>query len=201
MALLKHQLVLHPDIVSQFAVDKPIMPYERRFGFSWQLCPWTLADDQGWLLINVEFAYCNLVESGSAADIEESALDAIESHLPYDREEDNVSVSFNPDDITWHTLTKMPEHVAKRYQKALKLIRKCPDRFEAMDKIERLNNTPVTLGGRTFSPSEALDGLLLELADNFRDYIETTPWWKLHWHIWTKKDAPWLEQDSRGEGD
>ena len=41
MPLLKHQLILHPDIVSQFALDKPVTPYERRVGFSWYLCPVT----------------------------------------------------------------------------------------------------------------------------------------------------------------
>lgn len=30
MPLLKHQLILHPDIVSQFELDKPVTPYERK---------------------------------------------------------------------------------------------------------------------------------------------------------------------------
>ena len=41
--------------------------------------------------------------------------------LPDDRDEDNVSVSFDPDDISRRTGSKMPEHVAQRYQQALKL--------------------------------------------------------------------------------
>lgn len=57
--------------------------------------------------------------------------------------------------------------------------------------LEQLNDTPLTLGGRKFAPSEGLDGLLLELADDFRHYIEATPWWKLQWHLWTRK-RPWL---------
>ena len=44
MPLLKHQLILHPDIVSQFELGKPVTPYERRVGFSWCLCPVTLAN-------------------------------------------------------------------------------------------------------------------------------------------------------------
>ena len=58
VALLKHQLVLHPDIVGQVALDKPVTPYERQVGFSWYLCPVTIANVQEWLLVNVEFGYC-----------------------------------------------------------------------------------------------------------------------------------------------
>ena len=65
MPLLKHQLILHPDIVSQFELDKPVTPYERRVGFSWYLCPVTVANAREWLLVNVEFGYCDLVESCS----------------------------------------------------------------------------------------------------------------------------------------
>jgi hypothetical protein len=92
MPLLKHQLILHPDIVGQFALDKPVTPYERQVGFSWYLCPVSVANKQEWMLVNIEFGYCDLVESGNAADIEQAVLDSIEHHLPDDREEDNVSV-------------------------------------------------------------------------------------------------------------
>ena len=193
MPLLKHQLILHPDIVGQFALDKPVTPYERQVGFSWYLCPVIVADNSEWLLVNVEFGYCDLVEVNSVTAVEQAALDSIEYHLPDDRDEDNVSVSFNPDDISWHTADKMPEHVAQRYQQALNLMRRCKDHFDAADAIERLNETPIKLHGRTFTPTEGLEGLLLELADSFRQYIESTPWWKLQWHVWTKK-APWLAQ-------
>ena len=44
MPLLKHQLILHPDIVGQFALDKPVTPYERQVAFSWYLCPVIVAD-------------------------------------------------------------------------------------------------------------------------------------------------------------
>lgn len=196
MPLLKHQLILHPDIVSQFALDKPVTPYERRVGFSWYLCPVTVANAQEWLLVNVEFGYCDLVESDSATDIEQSALDAIDLHLPTDRDDDNVSVSFNPDYISWHTADKMPEHVAKRYQQALTLIRQCENHLDAADEIEQLNETPLTLGGRTFSPAEGLEGLLLELADNFSYYVKTTPWWKVWWHARLDRQ-PWLAQGYR----
>jgi hypothetical protein len=73
-------------------------------------------------------------------------------------------------------------------QQALKLLDIHED---ATDVLEQLNDTPLTLGGRKFAPSEGLDGLLLELADDFRHYIEATPWWKLQWHLWTRK-RPWL---------
>ena len=145
-----------------------------------------------WLLINVEFGYCELVVSGKvAADIEEAVLDTIEGHLPEDRDDDNVSVTFDLDDVTWHTADKMPEHVGLRYQQSLKCIRGYKDRWDAADEIERLNEKPLTIGSRTFAPTEGLEGLLEELADNFRHYIETTPWWKVWWHA--KMDRqPWL---------
>ena len=196
MPLLNHQLILHPDIVGQFALDKSVSPYERQVGFSWYLCPVPVADTHEWLLINVEFGYCDLVESGSAADIEQAVLDAIDLHLPDDREEDNVSVSFDPDDISWHTADKMPEHVGLRYQQALELMRKCKDHLDATDEIERLNDTPLILGGRTFSPTEGLEGLLLELADNFSQYVKTTPWWKVWWHARVDRQ-PWLAKGYR----
>jgi len=39
-----------------------------------------------------------------------------------------------------------------------------------------------------------LEGLLLELSDNFKSYIETTPWWWFQWHLLTRKRSPWLEE-------
>jgi|GEM_PF-878167 len=193
MPLLSHQLILHPDIVGQFVLQKPVTPYERRVGFTWCVCPVKIANAREWLLVNVEFGYCALADSGSAADIEEAALAAIDLHLPDERTDDNVSVSFNPDDTSWHTADKMPEHVAKRYQQALKQIRKCMDSLDAEDEIEQLNDTPLTVGGRTFIPAEGLEGLLLELVDHFSHYAKTTPWWKVWWHA--KADQqPWLAQ-------
>ena len=123
--------------------------------------------------------------------VEQALLNAIESHLPDDRDEDSVSVSLNPGDITWHTADKMPEHVGLRYQEAHKILRKCADIHDADDALEKLNETPLKLHGRTFTPTEGLAGLLLELADNFRHYVETTPWWKVWWHA--KMDRqPWV---------
>lgn len=195
MPLLKHQLILHPDIVGQFALDKPVTPYERQVGFSWYLCPVIVADNSEWLLVNVEFGYCQLViaPEKTPLHIGDAAIRAIEDHLPEDRDEDNVSVSLSTDDVSWRTATQMPEHVGLRYQEAHKILRKCADIHDADDALEKLNETPLKLHGRTFTPTEGLAGLLLELADNFRHYVETTPWWKLQWHVWTKK-APWLAQ-------
>jgi hypothetical protein len=193
MSILKHQLIFHPDIVSQFSLDKPVTPYERQIGFSWYLCLIIVANQNEWLLVNIEFGYCDLVEINDVTEIKQSVLDSIEYHLPDDRDEDNVSVSFDPDDISWHTASKMPEHVAQRYQQVVKLMHKCKDHFDAADAIERLNDTNIKIHGRTFTPREGLEGLLLELADNYQHYIETTPWWKLYWHAWTNK-SPWLEQ-------
>jgi len=177
----------------QLVLQKPVTPYERRVGFTWYLCLVKIANAQEWLLVNVEFGYCALADSGSAADIERAALAAIDLHLPDERNDDNVSVSFNPDDSSWHTADKMPEHVAKRYQQALKQIRKCMDSLDAEDKIEQLNDTPLTVGGRTFTPAEGLEGLLLELADHFSHYAKTTPWWKVWWHAKADRQ-PWLAQ-------
>lgn len=194
VALLTHQLVLHQETMGQLDIGKPVTPFKQRAGFSWFLFPVTVASAQGWLLVNVDFGYCDLVKSVSAADIEWSVLDTIELHLPDDRERDNVSVSFNPADISWHSGGRMSEHVAQRYQQALKQISQCNDFFDAEDKIEQLNNIPLAIGGRRFSPIEGLEGVLLELADNFSHYIETTPWWKAWWHA--KIDhQPWLGQD------
>ena len=193
MPLLKHQLILHPDIVGQFALDKPVTPYERQVGFSWYLCPVIVADNSEWLLVNVEFGYCQLViaPEKTALHIGDAAIRAIENHLPEDRDEDNVSVSLSTDDVSWHTATQMPEHVAQRYQRALQVLRKSKDVHEADDALDKLNEIPINLHGRTFTPTEGLAGLLLELADNFRHYVETTPWWKVWWHA--KMDRqPWV---------
>lgn len=191
MPLLSHQLILHPDIVGQFVLQKPVTPYERRVGFTWYVCPVKIANEQEWLLVNAEFGYCALADTGSAPDIERAALDAIDLHLPDEREDDKVSVSFNPDSIRWHTAAKMPEHVAKRYEQALKQIRKCSNCHDAEDEIEQLNDTALTVGGRTFTPAEGLEGLLLELADHYSHYIKTTPWWKVWWHAKADRQ-PWL---------
>ena len=155
----------------------------------------TLFEQSAWLLINVEFGYCHLVEmpNATALAIEEAAITAIDHHLPVDRDEDNVSVSFRASDVTWHTATKIPEHVGGRYQQAQRLLDKCVDRFDPEEAMDRLNTKPLNLGGRTFAPAEGLEGLLLELADDFRHYLETTPWWRLQWHMWTRR-AAWLEK-------
>ena len=111
-----------------------------------------------------------------------------------EHEEDNVSVSLNPNEITWHTADKIPEHVGLRYQQALALLDACVDIDAAEDALEQLNDTPLTIAGRTFAPSEGFDGLLLELADDYRHYIDTTPWWRLQWHMLIRKRG-WLAQD------
>ncbi len=193
MALLKHQLILHPNIVGQFALDKPVTPYERQVGFSWYLCPVIVADKSEWLLVNIEFGYCQLVIAPDKTPnhIADAAISAIEHHLPDDRDEDNVSVSLSRDDVSWHTATQMFEHVGLRYQEALKILRKCSDIHNADDALEKLNETPLKLHGRSFTPTEGLEGLLLELAENYRHYVETTPWWKVWWHAKTDRQ-PWL---------
>ena len=193
MTILKHQIVVHPDLAGPFASERSITPYERQDGFSWYLCPVVVADKSEWLLVNVEFGYCQLVIAPDKTPnhIADAAISAIEHHLPDDRDEDNVSVSLSSDDVSWHTATQMPEHVGLRYQEAHKILRKCADIHDADDALEKLNETPLKLHGRTFTPTEGLAGLLLELADNFRHYVETTPWWKVWWHA--KMDRqPWV---------
>ena len=195
MALLKHQIVVLPEHVNRFAVDKPVTAYQQRPGFAWYLCPATVGDDQEWLLINVALGYCTLViaPETTALDIGEAAIGAIEYHLPDEREEDNVSVSLSGDDVAWHTAERMPEHVGLQYQQAQRLVAKCQTVHEADEALEGLNERPVTIGGRTFAPREGLEGVLLELADRYRDYIEHTPWWTLQWHLLIRKEAPWLD--------
>ncbi len=196
--MLKHQIILHPDIANQFPGELP--PYEWQAGFSWYLCPVTISGKSEWLLVNVEFGYCQLVTAdgpitdGSIAssmiDISDAAISAIEAHLPDD--EDNVSVSLSG--VTLHTADKIPEHVASRYMQAVKAVSKC--NYDAEDVIDKLNDTPITIGGRTFAPTEGLEGLLLELSDKFKHYMENTPWWKVRWHMW-KDRTPWLEMEYR----
>lgn len=154
-----------------------------------------MGEDQEWLLINVAFGYCALVIAPeiTALYIGDAAISAVEYHFPDEREEDNVSVSRSGDDVTWHTAEKMPEHVGLQYQQAQRRVGKCRTVHEADEALERLNEKPVTIGGRTYAPTEGLEGLLLELADRFRDYMDTTPWWKLQWHLLTRKEAPWLD--------
>ncbi len=195
MSLLKNQIILHPDFVGQFSIDKPVTPYEHRVGFSWYLCPATVATQQVWLLVNIEFGYCELLDApeNTSADIEQCLLDVIERHLPDDREEDNVSVSLNPADVSWHTADKIPVHVGIRYQQATDVLHKCKDICDAEDALETFNDTEITIGSRTFAPADGLNGLLEELADRFRQYIETTPWWKLQWHLLIGK-RPWLNE-------
>lgn len=196
MAMLKHQIITHPDYAEPFRHERSFTPYEPRIGFSWFLYPVTIAKASEWLLVNAEFAYCALLIAPrkDALHIGDAAISAVEYHLPADREEDNVSVSRSGDDVSWHTTEKVPEHVAQRCLMACQLIERCRDIHQADEALETLNDTPLTLHGRTFRPTEGLEGLLRELADDFRDYIEHTPWWKLQWHLLTRREAPWLER-------
>lgn len=193
MTLLKHQLITHADIAGLFSAERSITPYQSHKGFAWYLCPAVIADEQVWLLVNVEFGYVQLLadDSCTAADIEQAVLDVIELHLPDEQEQLNVSVSLKPNQITWHTADKIPEHVGQRYQQALVLLDSCLDILAAHDALEQLNDTELTISGRTFAPSEGMDGLLLELADNYWHYIDSTPWYKRQWHLLTGK-RPWI---------
>jgi hypothetical protein len=188
--MLSHQIILHPDtpFTSSFT------PYERKVGFSWYLCPATVAGEQEWLLVNVEFGYVELLGDNirAASDIEHAVLDIIERHLPDEHVQDNVSVSWNPNQITWHTADKITPFVGSRYQQALALLDECRDITAAEDALEHLNDTQLTISGRTFAPAEGLDGLLLELADNYRHYIDSTAWYKQQWDLLTGK-RPWLD--------
>lgn len=144
--------------------------------------------------MNAEFGYCALViaPSKDALHIGDAAISTVEHYLPADREQDNVSVSLSGDDVSWHTTEKVPELVGNRCLMACALIERCQDIHQADEALEALNDTPLTLHGRTFSPTEGLEGLLIEPADDFRDYIEHTPWLKLQWHPLTRREAPWL---------
>ncbi|MCG5496585.1 hypothetical protein [Ectothiorhodospira variabilis] len=203
MTLLTHQIIVSPDHADQFAHECEITPFKWRVGFSWYLFPVVVAGKQEWLLVNVEFGYCainTLRENNTAMSIGVSALLAIEYHMPEDREEYNVSVSRGCDCVTWHTAEKMPAHVGDRYLRARKRLKKCKTIGQAEDELEKLNEIPLTLGGRTFAPTRGVEGLLRDLADAFRDYIETTPWWKVRWHLWTNR-SPWLELGYRSKRD
>lgn len=195
MGILTHQIITHPDYAEPFRHERSFTPYEPRVGFSWFLYPVTIAKASEWLLVNGEFGYCELViaPSKDALHIGDTAISAVEYHLPADREEDNVSVSLSGDDVSWHTTEKVPEHVGKRCLMACALFERCRDINQADEALEALNDTPLTLHGRTFTPTEGMEGLLRELADDFRDYIEHTPWWKQCWHRLAGK-APWLDR-------
>jgi hypothetical protein len=43
-----------------------------------------------------------------------------------------------------------------------------------------------------FALAKGLDGLLLELADNYRYYIDSMPWFKQQWVLLTGK-RPWID--------
>ena len=163
MSLLKHQLITHADIAGQFTVESSITPYQSQQGFAWYLCPAVVADEQVWLLVNVEFGYVELLADDNcrASDIEQAVLDVIELHLPDEHQQDKVSVSWNPNQITWHTADKIPEHVRQRYQQALALLDSCRSIDAAEDALEQLNNTQLTMNGSTFAPAVGMDGLLL----------------------------------------
>ena len=194
MSLLKHQLITHADIAGQFSTQRSITPYQSKQGFAWYLCPAVVADEQVWLLVNVEFGYVELLGDNirAASDIEQAVLDIIERHLPDEHLQDNVSVNLNPNEITWHTADKIPEHVGQRYQQALALLDSCRNIDAAELALEQLNNAQLNINGRTFAPADGLDGLLLELADDFRHYIDSTPWYKRQWDLLTGK-RPWLD--------
>lgn len=186
-----NQIIFHQDIAALFSAERRITPYKPKQGFAWYLCPAVVADEQVWLLVNVEFGYVELLEGENctAEAIEHAVLDVIEYHLPDEQEEDNVSVSLDPDSITWHTSDKILEQVGQRYQDALALLGTCLDIDAASDALEKLNDTTWVDSG--FTPSQCVEGLLLELADNYRHYIDTTPWWKLQWVLLRGK-RPWL---------
>jgi hypothetical protein len=143
MPLLKHRLITHADIAGQFNTERSTTPYQSQKYFAWYLCPAVVADEQVWLLVNVEFGYVELLadDNCTAADIEQAVLDVIELHQPDKDEQDNVSVRWNPDERTWHTADKIPEHVGPRYQQALALLDKCRDIDAAHDALEQLNHT------------------------------------------------------------
>ena len=194
--MLKHQLILHQDVVAPFAAERSITPYARREGFSWHLCPAKVGHEHVWLLINGELGYISLIVADpvTADAIDHAAVETIEFLLPDDREDDNVSVSLDPADVSWHKSDRMPVHVGVRYDEALQLLARQRDLGHAEDALDDLNREQLLVNGRTFAPEVGLEGLLEELADNFRHYMETTPWWKLWWHVWTKK-TPWLDED------
>jgi len=125
--------------------------------------PAVVADEQVWLLVIVEFGYVELLadDSCTASNIEQAVLDVIELHLPDEDEQNNVSVSLKPNQITWHTADKIPEHVGQRYQQALALLDSCRNIDAAELALEQLNNAQLTINERTFAPAEGLDGLLL----------------------------------------
>ena len=196
MALLTHQLLIPSDLASLFESQRMLLPFESFCrGFAWYLCPVVVAKEQQWVLINVAFGFVELLDVMSpptANAVEKAAFDVIELASPLDREEDNVSVSFNPADVTWHIADKLPTHVGKQYQRVEQALRQCHDIYEADEVIKQINAKPMTIGDQCIAPVEGVYGVLLELADDFRDYVQTTPWWKQLWHLSTKQ-TPWLD--------
>jgi hypothetical protein len=58
--------------------------------------------------------------------------------------------------------------------------------------VEQLKDTQLTISGSTFASADGLDGLLLELADNYRHYIDSTPWFKQQLDLLTGKRS-WMD--------
>jgi len=197
MALLSHQLLIPADLAPTFESQRTLLPFDTfRRGFAWYLCPVVVANKQQWVLINVAFGFVQLVEEDEADTIanavEKAVFDAIELALPNDREQDNVSVSFNPDDVLWHIAGKMPTHVGQQYQRVEKALRRCNDLYQVDSALEKINTMPLAINDRHIVPEEGFYGVLLELADRFRDYRQTMPWWRQLWHMGTKK-IPWID--------
>lgn len=127
----------------------------------------------------------------SADQIDLEVTDTIDCCLPDERDEDNVSVSLDPFDVTWMESDRLPIHVGIRIHEAELALATCPDLLDAEDLVEGLNQKPLKVFGRVFAPEDGLEGLLAELADNFRHYIDTTHPLKLWWHLLIRK-RPWL---------
>jgi len=98
--------ILRPDIANQFANERNITAFnpEGRVCMAWYLYPAKVGQHTVWLLIDAAFGYVVLVDAEpvTADQIDLAGVETIDYLLPEDREEDNVSVSLDPSDVSWH---------------------------------------------------------------------------------------------------
>ena len=151
-----------------------------------------------WHVAHTDEAYLRCLEQLGyliLADKEQSLEEAIVSEIDYLEPEGAVaSIDPNPDNITWGLLPSYPKQIKPRINKGVSILRKCPDLTVAEEEIEKLNQKPVTIMDRTFTPMEGLTGFINELQACYEHYHEKTGALRMLWNALTGK-TPWADPD------
>ena len=83
-------------------------------------------------------------------------------------------------------------HVGVQLKRLRKALRSCSDVYDAAEAIAEINSKSLKVGDSQFTPQEAMEGLLEELADEFVAYAESTPFHKRLRDFVTGR-TPWLD--------